>query len=247
MHYLKSLLALTASVATVSAMAAPHPMITPAPKMVRMRRDIFDDLGNVIEDGANNVADSVEDAANDIADSAEDAANDIADGVDDIGNDISRWGSSIFTNAEQSATCISLASALVDSNPPRPTEDLRDLLEDSQSASGHNCLTSVPASLTSEYSAYETSAVNWYSSASSLISSYQASCPTFGDLNVQRLVPCSTISGMPAITSGGSASGSSRTSGASSTSSSTVTGSAPRNGGLAAGALVALVGVIALF
>ncbi|KAL1891586.1 hypothetical protein Cpir12675_004895 [Ceratocystis pirilliformis] len=236
MHYLKSLLALTASVATASAMAAPHPMITPAPKTVRVRRDIFDDLGDVIEDGANSIADTVEDAA-----------NDVADGVDDIGNDISRWGSSVFTNAEQSATCISLASAIVDSDPPRPTEDLRDLLEDSQSSSANNCLTSVPASLTSEYSAYETSAVNWYSSASSLISSYQASCPTFGDLNVQRLVPCSTIAGIPAITSDGSASGSSRTSGASSTSTSTVTGSAPRNGGMAAGALVALVGVIALF
>ncbi|KAL5615595.1 uncharacterized protein BROUX77_001432 [Berkeleyomyces rouxiae] len=243
MHYLKSLAALAASVATVSAMAAPHPMITPAPRA--LRRDIFDDLGNTIED-----------AANDVADSAEDAANDVADGVDDIGDDLSSWGSSIWNNVEQSSTCVSLASALVDSNPPRPSGDLEDLLEDAQDRAGNNCLTNVPASLTSSYSAYESSAVSWYSSASSLVASYADTCPTIGDLNVNRLVPCSTALGMPTAsgsstaTSSGAASRSgsgASSSSSTSTSSSTVTGAAPRNGGMAVGALAALVGVVALF
>jgi hypothetical protein len=101
----------------------------------------------------------------------------------------------LLDKLEGGAECVSAAAALGNDLPPAPTGDLLSAIISVRAKDdvSDNCLaTYMPTSLSSSYSAYESSFVSWYNVNKGEIEEVESECGTLSPEISSRVLPCPT-------------------------------------------------------
>jgi len=175
---------------------------------------------------------------------------DIFDDARSVFNSASSIISTAVSDTKQFGECVDkIEDVFDDYSPPTADGDLGRAVTSYIADNGNLCAESgIPSSLASSWSAYETSLVSWYSTASAAIQSAADACPSLpADVQsgIKSAYPCSTAlekAGLTAVAFDGTATGAS----GSSPTSTKGDNAAPRVTGIAAGAAAIAVGAAAI-
>jgi hypothetical protein len=171
---------------------------------------------------------------------------DIFDDARSVFNSASSGIGGAINDTKSAAACFDKVEDVLDDHaPPTAEGDLATAVNSYIADKGNMCAgTALPSSLQSSWSAYETSLVSWYSTASSAIQSAADACPSL-DPQVQSGIasayPCSTAlekAGLTAVAFDGTPTGS--------TTGKKDDNAAPRVTGIAVGAAAFAVGAAAV-